>query len=123
MTQKSCAAYLRRVKRRLRCAGADRRRLLSGLEAELLDAFPPDAMPSPAELEERFGAPGDLARELESALPPEVLARGLKRRRLMMGIGLAVCAVVIALLIVYIIWLVDLFNGYVVVNTEIIYKN
>lgn len=123
MEKDPCAAYFKRVKRKLRCSGETRRRLLAGLELEAADAFPQGSVPSPAQVLDRFGPPEDLARELESALPPEEVARAVKRRRLILGIGFAVCAAVIVLLIVYIGWLVDILNGRVIIDTEIIYKN
>ena len=48
MAKHPCAAYLKQVKRKLRCAGETKRALLSGVEQELAEAFPQGAVPSPA---------------------------------------------------------------------------
>ena len=123
MEKNCCAAYLRQVKRKLRCSRADKRRLLDGLEAELTDIFPRGCFPSMTQVLDRFGPPEAAARELEAGLPPEKLERAQKCRRLMIRIGFAVCAAVIVLMILYILWLVSVFNGTVIVDTEIIYRN
>ena len=123
MEKNCCAAYLRQVKRKLRCSRADKRRLLDGLEAELTDIFPRGCFPSMTQVLDRFGLPEEVARELEAALTPEELERARKRRRLLMGIAFVVCAVVIILLIVYAVRLITILNGRVIVNTQIIYRN
>ena len=119
MAKHPCAAYLKQVKRKLRCAGETKRALLSGVEQELAEAFPQGAAPSPAQILDRFGPPEDLARELEAAIPPEELERVRKRRRLLVGLAFAVCAVVIAILICYLIWLATHDVKYI--DTEIFY--
>lgn len=121
MAKSFCAAYIRRVKRALRCTGADKRRLMAGLEAELAEAFPEGGAPTMAELIRRLGEPKDVARELEAALTPEELERAHKRRRLLLGIAFAACAVVITFLTGYLIWLALIDIRYI--DTEIIYLN
>ena len=123
MEKNCCAAYLRQVKRKLRCSRADKRRLLDGLEAELTDVFPRGCFPSMTQVLDRFGPPEAAARELEAGLPPEKLERAQKRRRLLLGIAFAVCAVAIILLIVYAVRLITLLNGRIIVDTQIIYRN
>ena len=104
MEKNCCAAYLRRVKRALRCTGADKRRLMAGLEAELAEDFPEGCAPTMAELVRQLGDPKELARELEAVLPPEALERARRRRRLLLGLTFVVCAVVIAILASNLIW-------------------
>lgn len=67
------ARYLRQVERRLRCAKAERKRLLAGLESELNEAAAQMPELTMAQLEERFGRPQTVAAELEEALEPGVV--------------------------------------------------
>ena len=97
--------YLRQVGQAMSCPRREQKRLLSGFTRELEDAFPPEAAPTMADLTARFGSPGAMAAELQSALPEHAAADYQKGRRKKWMIATAACAAVIALLIGYLIWL------------------
>lgn len=102
---KACKEYLRQVRKSLRCACKERKQLLSGLEAELEDAFLSEPGLTAVDLTARFGTPKAMAVELQSALPEKVVANYQKGRRKMWMIATAACVVVIAMLIGYLAWL------------------
>lgn len=98
--------YLRQVRRKLHCPGGDKRRLLAGLEAELADRFeqPPSQLTAIAA---QFGAPEEMAAELESTLPRGAVERYLKRQRLLCWLGVVAGVAAAAILIWYIIWIAN----------------
>lgn len=111
---KICREYLRQVRKSLRCTYKERKRLLSGLEAELTEAFPPETYPTMADLTARFGAPEAMAVELMTALPEGAAAEHQKKRRKKWMIATAACIVVIAMLVGYLAWLGSVEVDYIV---------
>lgn len=96
-----CVSYLKQVALGLYCSREEKNRLLAGLQAEIEEAFPAGEIPTAEKLIARFGAPSDMAAELQSALPGEEAARSRRRLRNRLCAGLAACAMVIALLVGY----------------------
>lgn len=80
MMGNSCASYVKQVGRQLRCSKSEKKRLLAGLETELADTFPESGSLSLAGISAQFGAPKDVAAELQAALPTEDTERYIKRR-------------------------------------------
>lgn len=107
------AAYLKQVKKCLSCPSWEKERLMSGLENEIDEAFPSGAMSLEA-IAVRFGNPLILARELEMSLSAESLARYIERKRLWIFAGYLCCAVIIALLIGYMVWLSTHDTNYII---------
>lgn len=96
-------AYLKQVRRALCCSAADRRRLVAGLEQELLEAFPNAEAISMRELAEQFGTPGAMAQELQQALPGGG-ADIARRRMLRVWLCFLVCLLFTVLAACGIVW-------------------
>lgn len=123
---KVCKEYLRQVGQALHCPRRERKRLLSGLETELAEAFPAESCPA-ADLTAHFGPPEAMAAELQSALPEKVMANYQKGRRKKWMIATAACVVVIAILVGYLAWLGSIDVHYIVdegiiVETDSVYE-
>lgn len=101
----NCKEYLRQVGRAMRCPRADRKRLLSGFEPEVEEAFPDGTAPAMDDLTARFGTPEALAAELQRALPENAAANYQRSRRKRWMAATAACVVVIALLVGFLFWL------------------
>ena len=114
--------YLKQVTRRLRCSAQERNELLAGLETEMAECCPGAAGLSIEVLTSRFGAPADVAAELQQAIPEESVLRYGKRKRLLFTISLAICGVAIACLILYLIWAIHQFNGRIILDTDVLYR-
>ena len=115
--------YLKQVTRRLRCYAQERNELLAGLETEMAECCPGAAGLSIEVLTSRFGAPADVAAELQQAIPEESVLRYGQRKRLLFTISLAICGVAIACLILYLIWAIHQFNGRIILDTDVLYRN
>lgn len=111
---KVCREYLRQVCKSLRCTYKERKRLLSGLEVELTEAFPPETSSTMADLTARFGAPDAMAVELLTALPEGGAAEHQENRRKKWMIATAACIAVIVMLMGYLIWLESVEVDYIV---------
>lgn len=96
--------YLNQVKRKLRCPRSTKKRLLVGLKAELADAF--EEMPADlSTITGQFGAPNEMALELESVLSDDIVEQYIKRQKRLCWVCLIVGIIAVALLICYIIWI------------------
>ena len=115
--------YLKQVTRRLRCSAQERNELLAGLETEMAECCPGAAGLSIEVLTSRFGAPADVAAELQQAIPEESVLRYGQQKRLLFTISLAICGVAIACLILYLIWAIHQFNGRIILDTDVLYRN
>ena len=115
--------YLKQVARRLRCSAQERNELLAGLETEMAECCPGAAGLSTTVLANRFGTPADIAAELQQASPEESVLRYGQQKRLLFTISLAICGVAIACLILYLIWAIHQFNGRIIVDTDVLYRN
>ena len=96
---------------------------MAGLETERAECCPGGAGLSIKVLTSRFGAPADVAVELQQAIPEESVLRYGQRKRLLFTISLAICGVAIACLILYLIWAIHQFNGRIIVDTDVLYRN
>lgn len=101
----NCKEYLRQVGRAMRCPRAERKRLLSGFEPEVEEAFPDGTAPAMADLTARFGTPETLAAELQHVLPENAAANYQRARRRRWMAATAACLIGIALLVGFLFWL------------------
>lgn len=85
--------YLKQVARRLRCSAQERSELLAGLETELAECCPGGAGLSIEVLTSRFGAPADVAAELQQAVSEESVLRYGQQKRLVTRIILGICLI------------------------------
>lgn len=118
-----CVSYMKQVGRGLCCSREEKTRLLSGLRTEIGEAFPAGKTPTAEEISARFGAPSDMAAELQSALSEEEVARCRKRRRTRLCAGLAACAMVIILLVGYLVHLANVDIQVSPVKENIVYED
>ncbi len=89
--------YLRQVAKRLCCPPEERTRLLAGLENEMAECCPGGAGLSAEVLASRFGAPEDVAAELQRVVPAESVLRYGRRKRLLTRLVLAACLMAVVL--------------------------
>ncbi len=115
--------YLKQVARRLRCPAQERNELLAGLETEMAECCPGGAGLSAAVLASRFGAPEDVAAELQRAVPAESVLRYGRRKRRLFTLSLAICGAAIACLILYLIWAIHQASGRIIVDTDVLYRS
>lgn len=87
--------YLKQVARRLRCSAQERDELLAGLENEMAECCPGGAGLSAEVLANRFGAPEDVAAELQQIVPAESVLRYGRRKRLWTRLVLAACLIAV----------------------------
>lgn len=99
-----CADYIRQVRRYMSCPGWEKKRLLSGLESEMAEAFPGGAL-SVSAVVSRFGPPLTTARELEAGLPPERLEQYVCQKRLLTRVALTCAAVIVILSVSFYVYL------------------
>ena len=85
--------YLKQVARRLRCSAQERDELLAGLETEMAECCPGAAGLSIEVLTSRFGAPADVAAELQQAVPGEDALRYGQQKRFVTRIILGICLI------------------------------
>lgn len=96
--------YLNQVKRKLRCPQSTKKQLLSGLKAELADAF--EEIPANmSAITSQFGVPKEMALELEAVLSDDVVEQYIRRQKRLCWVCLTVGIIAVALLIWYIIWI------------------
>jgi len=100
------------------CPGWEKKRLLSGLESEMAEAFPDGAL-SVSAVVGRFGSPLATARELEAGLPPERLERYVCQKRLLTRIALICAAIIVVLSIVFYVYLFSIgtFNTHYIITS------
>lgn len=115
-----CADYLRQVGRHLRCSRRSRNRLLRGLEEELTEVLSQEESLSQEQLYARFGAPQEVAAELQATLPPEEEQRYSRRKRCIRWIVLGICGLVILCLAGYIVH--TIFTATSNIDSEIFYR-
>ena len=102
MMGNSCVSYVKQVGRQLRCSKSEKKRLLAGLETELADTFPESESLSLAGISAQFGAPKDVAAELQAALPAESRAQYITHRKRVKRTALA--GLVLVLIVSSVFW-------------------
>lgn len=108
--------YLSRVRRRLTCSAASRRRLLAQGEQMVEDFLQENPGADGDALTAAFGEPEEFARQMLDTLEPGEVAAAQRRRRLVRRVSAALVA--LALVVTTVICLVKCFQMQEVVNGD-----
>ena len=90
--------YLKRVKQGLCCSRTEQKRLITALEQEILDTIPNADHAPLAEIEEQYGPPDVMARELQQVLPDNAATQAAKRRLRRICLFFSLCLLAIVLI-------------------------
>ncbi len=110
--------YLSKVRRRLTCSAASRRRLLAQGEQMTEDFLQENPGADADALAAAFGAPEEFARQMLDTLEPEEVAAARKRRRLITRV--LVASIALALVVTNAIYLIQYFRVHEMIDGKFI---